>query len=593
MAIKIDRELLLEKLLEEKKKAYEYRMRKHADWDTNYKLYRLQVDIDRLTQRQDACVPLLKGSVKTYMSRIGDEPEITIEDKDGDLDREIIVNEKWDDTANKISLGILDKVDKRQVLLFGASWKKLNWKDKAFCSEVKDTYDMLHDPKMKPYDLETARYIIEGGIYRSIEEILADGKYEDEGKQELRDWREELAGNETTGKKSEQPTSTVGINLTEKYSDEISARNDRMTSLGVEEIEDTIAGSDIIVHLSNHITRIWDAVAKEYVRYLCVYADDKVLLMAKPLKEVLGVEFYPFERWCGDDLEVTDSYPDSIADILRTPNQMVNTWYSQFFENRTLRNFGMNFYDATIEGFEPEALEPRAGGWYPLPGKPNEVYQRVEIPNLDSTPNDIQFLINIAEKETASTDVEKGAISSAQKTLGEIKIAVGKANERINEMSPYFNLSWQRFVEKWLAITLANMGDMKETLHKKAPNGKYVPKTISMKDIKNKGGYKVIVESKAQKEQNQISDLNSLLAIKNEFPNNGKLRKAIQKRALKIVSLNPEEIDEIIEEEERIVAQSAQMGAGSQEMGGMMAGGGAQTAPMEIPMGGQEAMINA
>jgi hypothetical protein len=225
----------------------------------------------------------------------------------------------------------------------------------------------------------------------------------------------------------------------------------------------------------------------------------------------------------------------------------------------------MNFYDATIEGFEPDELEPRAGGWYPLPGKPGEVYQRVDIPNLEGMTNDIQFLINIAEKETASTDVEKGMISSAKATLGEIQIAVGKANERINAMAPFYNLSWQRFVEKWLKITQANMGKMKEELFKKSPTGQYVGKEITAKDLTSEKGFKVIVENKAQKEQNQIAGLNSLIAIKNEFPNNKKLRLAIQKRALKIVELNPEEMDEILEEEEMMATQAQEMGA---EMGG-------------------------
>jgi hypothetical protein len=578
MSISINRLSLIGKLLEEKRQAFAFRQRKHPDWDDNYRLYRLQVDMDRLTQRQETCIPLLKGSIKTYMSRIGDKPSITIEDKGGDLDKEIVINEKWAKDSKNFQLEIIDKVDKRQVLLFGASWKKLNWINKKFTIEIKDTYDMLHDPKMKPYDIETARYIIEGGIYRTIEEMLNDDKYDKEGIEDLRAWRDELVGNESTGKKTEQPMNETGVNLTNKNFEDVTARNERMESIGVTDIEDVIAGADIICHINNHITRLWDSEKKQYVRYLCVYVDDSVLLSVTPLKDVIGIEKYPFERWCGDDLEVTDSYPDSIADILRVPNQMVNSWYSQYFENRTLRNFGMNFYDATIEGFEPDALEPRPGGWYPLPGKPGEVYQRVDIPDLGGVTNDIQFLINMAEKETASSDIEKGAISSAAKTLGEIQIAVGKANERINAMAPFYNLSWQSTVEKWIEITVANMGDMKETLHKKAPDGKYVSKEINKKDLESEDGYNVIVENKAQKEQNDVSGLNSLIAIKNEFPNNMKLRQAIQKRALKVVDLAPDEIEEIIQEEEKMVveAQSAQESVNINSMGN---GQGSELAP--------------
>lgn len=554
--MKINRDNLIVKLAEEKRVGLEYRERRHSNWNDNYLLERLKVETNRLTQRQEVCVPLMKGTIKSIMSKIGERPELTYEDKESNQDREIIIKEKWNDDFDRNTMTLLDKIDKKQQLICGRSYKKLNWKDGKFVAEVKDIFDILIDPKTKTTDIETARYIIELGIYRTVEEILADTKYDAEGLREFQNMIDEINGNESKG---EEPKNITPTNLTEQSQDDIVARNERMETLGAENLEESMAGADMIIELNQHFTLLWDG--NKWVRYVCVVANGTVLLSVKTLKEALGVTFWPFETWA-DDLDVSDFYSDSIGDIIRVPNQMINVWYSQYMENRTLRNYGMNFYDDTAgseDGWEPPEFEPRPGGWYGLPGKPSEIYQRVDIPDLSGAKDDIQFLINIAEKETASSDVEKGAVSDARRTLGEIEIAVSKAQERMTSMAPFYNLSWERFAMKWYLLTIANIGKGKQTLYKKNYQGILVPKQINKEDIYSEKGYKITAESSSQKSVEQIDKLNRLFAIKNEFPNNSKLIKAIQKRALKVAELNPDETQEIIAEEEKIAERAEQM----------------------------------
>ena len=555
--MKINRENLLTKLKEEKRVAFEYRKRRHDGWNDNYLLERLKVETNRLTQRQEVCVPLMKGTIKSIMSRIGERPEMIFEDKEANTDREIIIKEKWNDDFNTNVMVLLDKIDKKQELICGRSYKKLNWQGGKFVAEIKDIFDVLIDPKTKTTDIESARYIIETGIYRTVEEIMADTKYDPEGLREFQNMIDELKGNESKG---EQPNNITPTNLTEQSQDNIVARNKRMETLGAENLEESIAGADMIIELNQHFTLMWDG--NKWIRYVCVVANEKVILSIKTLKEALGVDFWPFETWA-DDLDVNDFYSDGVGDILRVPNQMINVWYSQYMENRTLRNYGMNFFDDTAggdDGWEPPEFEPRPGGWYPLPGKPSEVYQRVDIPDLSGAKDDIQFLINIAEKETASSDVEKGAVSDARRTLGEIQIAVSKSQERMTSMAPFYNLSWERFAMKWYLLTIANIGKSGTELYKKNYQGILIPKKVKKEDIHSEKGYKITAESKSQKSIEQIDKLNRLFAIKNEFPNNSKLIKAIQKRALKVADLNLEEIQEITAEEEKIANRAEQMG---------------------------------
>lgn len=560
----INRDNLLAKLKEEKRVAFEYQERKHEHWNDNYLLERLKVETNRLTQRQEVCVPLMKGTIKSIMSKIGERPELSFADKMGNQDREIIIKEKWDDDFSTNVMVLLDKIDKKQELLVGRSYKILNWIKGKFVAEVADTFTILMDPQTKTTDVETARFWIRTKIFRTVEEIMANTKYDPEGLKEFQIMIDEIRGNESNG---DQPGNTVAINLTDQAKDDIVARDERMEALGAERLDEAMAGADMIIELNQHFTLLWNG--KRWVRYTCVVANEQVILSVKPLKEALGINFWPIESWA-DDLDVSDFYNDSIGDIIRVPNQMINVWYSQYMENRTLRNYGMNFFDDTAggeDGWEPPEFEPRPGGWYGLPGKPSEIYQRVDIPDLGSNKDDIQFLINIAEKETASSDVEKGAISDARRTLGEIEIAVSKAQERMTSMAPFYNLSWERFAMKWYLMTIANIGKSKQTLYKKNYQGILIPKEVKKEDIESEKGYKITAESESQKAVEQIDKLNKLFAIKNEFPNNSKLVKAIQKRALKVAELNPEETQEIVAEEEKIAERTEQAQAMGQ-MGG-------------------------
>ena len=218
-------------------------------------------------------------------------------------------------------------------------------------------------------------------------------------------------------------------------------------------------------------------------------------------------------------------------------------------ENRTLRGFGMNFYDSTIEGFHPQKFDPRPFGWYPLPGKPKDVYQHVDIPQLEGTLQDIQFLINIAERASATGAIEKGAVEDVKRTLGEIEIAVNNALERTNDLAPLYNAAYQRLLEKWYAVTIANMGENGITLYKKSPDGQLIPRTIKREDIETANGYEITIVDKAQSVVEKTDEIVKIRAAREAFPNNKAMRKAEQRRLMQLLDLTPQEAEEIEQEE--------------------------------------------
>lgn len=543
---------LIDKLKAEKKAAFEFQARRHAQWDENYLLYRDKVQTNRLTQRHAVNIPVIKETIRTILPKIDEEPDISLEDKSGDLEKEIAINAKWREDFDDNNLELVDYVDKKQVCLYGRSYKKLNWVNGEFETELKDIHDLLIDPKASPLDIETARYLVEPHIFRTLEEITTNEKYDNEGREKLK-------------KNIENQGRTVSKRRSEQNKKMYEAREKRMQQLNdgktmYETLQDNM-NYDHLEELTQHYTQLWDDGEKKFIRYVILMAGDDIILRAEPIKKALGVEFWPFEGWA-DDIEATDIWSDSVADMIRTPNQIINIWLSQLIENRTLRNFGMNFYDSTVEGFAPQTFQPRPGGWYPLPGKPAEVYQRVDVPELAGTTEEIQFLISLAEKASATGAVEKGVVESAKRTLGEIEIAVGKANERTTSMSKFYRLSWKRYVEKWYALLEANMGKS-ITLYKKNPQGKLVGKEFAKDDLVSETGYRVVANSANERVANELDGIQKLMAIKQEFPDNAPLQKAIQKRLIRIGNLSPEEAQEIEAYEAQKI--TAQVGAESVE----------------------------
>ena len=531
----IDADKLLEKLKLEKKVALKYQKRRHGAWADIYELYRNIIRVNRLTQRQPVNIPLMKETIKTIGSKINEDTDIRLEDKAGDLDKEIIVNALWTATAELNNFELLDRVDKKQEQLYGRSHFVLNidhTKDIPITIDVADVYELLVDQKTKPWDIDTARYTIKTNMYRPLDEILTSDKYDPAAKGKLKD---------------------MGAVNSDTYRKRMQAQNQRLQSLGIENVQD-MEGYDKVIALDGHTTYLWDKQLRQYQRYYVVVANEEIILRAETLLNAIGVDFLPYEGWA-DDLEITDYWSDGTGDLILVPNKTINSWISQYMENRTLRSYGMNFYDSTIEGFTPTTFQPRPWGWYPLPGKPADVYSNVQIPALDGTMQDIQFIVNIAEKASATGAIDKGAVEDVKRTLGEIEIAVGSAMRRTNDMAVYYEHARKRLVDKWYKMMEANV-DGKITLYKKGADGRLAENTIERDQWVSDKGYQVSITNKGQRLAQGIDEVQRLKVVQAEFPMNKALRKAVQRRLISMVDLSPQEVADIQEEEVR----NAEMG---------------------------------
>ena len=305
-----------------------FKPKKHEDWIDNHELYRNKVKTNRLTQRQAVNIPLMKETIKTLLSKIDDAPNVDWKEKSGDETKEIIYQEIWNDNFKTNNLELVDIVDKKNVLLYGRSTKKLNLGENGIEISVLDIYDVIFDPLMDIWNLETARYIIHLNIFKSVRELLADKRYSKEGKQELKIWAD----------------SPPGIIQSQQNKEQWEAKMKRLEEMGVTNKDfPYFAGGDVIVNLTEHFTKVWNTQKKEFEKRVVVYIDDKIELLNEKLEDLIGVNFWPFVTWV-EDPEINDIYADSVADLIRTPNKVLNVWFSQLIENRTLKNFQMHWF---------------------------------------------------------------------------------------------------------------------------------------------------------------------------------------------------------------------------------------------------------
>jgi len=526
----------MERLKIEREAAVKLQERKHEDWNDNYELYRNKVKTNRLTQRQAVNIPLMKETLKTNLSKIDEKPEVDWKERGGDEQKELFYQEMWEEMGRRNKIELIDMLDKKNVLLYGASTTKLIPSEKGVDFAVLDIYDIAIDPTYNAWDLESARYIIHQNIFRPVREILADERYTKEGREELKVWVD----------------SPPGITQSEVNKEEFEKKMERLKSMGIDHGDFAyFAGGDRLINITEHYTKVWNPKKKEFEKRVVVYAENCIELLNETLEELIGVDFWPFVRWC-EDPETNDVYPDSVADLVRTPNKVLNVWFSQDIENRTLKNFNMHWY-LPNQNYTPQTYTPGPGVMLPAPPGDDisKVLKQVEVGDLTQNWDAINQLIQIVERGSGATAIDKGVGEQGAQTLGEVEILVGKTNERATAMAKFYRMAWYEKAWKWDKLMHAN-APKKMTLCKVGKSGKIYEKNVFKVDWVSESGYEPMVKSSSEQENESIKSIQKFMFILGQFPNNLALRKIAQKRMLESVDLSSEELKEVEEGEKQM-----------------------------------------
>jgi hypothetical protein len=498
----------------------------------------------------------MKETIKTLLSKIDDPPEVEWKELGGDDQKALVYQEVWNEASRQNNFEIIDIIDKKNVLLYGLSAKKLNVADDGIEVSVLDIYDIALDPLYNPWNLDSARFIIHQNIFRPARDILADDRYTKEGRDELRIWAD----------------SPPGITQTAYNKDEWEKKLKRLESMGLDNGDFShFAAGDRLINITEHFTSVWNPKKKEFERRVIVYAENCVELLNERLVDLIGCDEWPFVVW-SEDPETLDVYPDSVADTMRVPNKVINVWFSQLIENRTLKNFQMHWYSPS-QGYTAQTYTPGPGMMLAAPPGDdiNKVLKPVEISGLEDTLEAINIITQIGERASGATAIEKGQSDEGEQTLGEVNVLVGKAAERATSMTKFYRRSWYELAVKWNRMMHANAPRIMN-LTKTGANGKVYPKRVFRDDWVSEIGYEPVVTSTSEQEQNDIQTVQKWMFVTQQFPNNPALRKISQKRQLKILDLSPEELKEVEEGEKKMEEQMAiQAQAGIQpEVGGLM-----------------------
>lgn len=549
-----------------KQSGYNYRERRQEDWRENYTLYRDRVITNRLTQRQSVNLPLMKQTIRTLLKDVDDMPVLYFENIDNDGQAELFLNEYWRWTVDENKMDLKDIVDKRQVFLYGRSFDQMQIVDGKIKMTIEDPEDILVDRYMDPTDIDSARFLIHTHIFKTLKELESNPMYDKAAIEKLKQYY----------------ATEQGLIKSATNAEALSEKNQKMADMGLSDVDSPILG-ETYVELSLHFCYYAEPGEEEQL-YLYVECDDMQILMKKKLEDVIGKtednfwrNHFPYNTW-SDDVERQDFWSDGIADIVRTPNKVLNVWFSQMVENRTMRSFGMHYYDSNMEGFTPPTLDPVAWGWYGVPGNPNEVLRKVDIPDLSESLDEMGFVIQMLEKATGATPTQQGVQTDRQVTLGEVQLALGEAKERVKGMSKFYTPAWKERGKKFLKLVEA-AGDKLDAvkINKKGKNSSDMySKEISSSDWTTKSGYTTRVWSQDEKNNKDADVLQKLNAVKTIMPDNPKLAEVYQMKLLEFASLTPEQINDVMEFERK-------KSEGGPGMMGAVMGGEGQSGAVKVP----------
>ena len=548
--------LELQSLLNIKEEGYNYRQRREEDWRENYELYRDKVTINRLTQRQSVNLPLMKTTLRTLLKDVSDMPVIEFENLDNDKQAEVFQNEYWKWTLEQNNAEIQDIVDKKQDFFFGRTFDSWQVEDGKIVFDVEDTEDMLVPHFMNPYDIDSARSLVHLHIFKPLSSLKKNPDYDQAEIIKLEVFFE----------------SQLGIIKAKDNENSLQQKNKKLADMGVSDIDDPVLGETYVELTMYFVVKDKDEKWKdnrdgkeqkldEEQIMVFVEAENQTILMKKPQEKIIGTtsdhywrNHFRYNTW-GDDIDKQDFWTDGIADIVRVPNKILNINLSAEVERRILANYGMHYYDSSLkaDGFIPGTYEPKPWGWYPIPGKPSEVLQKVDMGGVPDNAEFSNFVVDFVQRATASTDTQQGVQTKGQKTLGEVELAQSEAKARTQGMSKFYTHVWKQRATKFLKLIEAAADKLDAVkIYKEGKNTSHVfEREISPKDWMTKAGYRVKVWSQDEKRANDTDALKKLQTLRLEMFDNPKVLEIYQRKLTEYAGLKPEEVSEIMQFEEQ------------------------------------------
>lgn len=560
------------------KAAFDYQERRHADWTANYTLYRDKVLQNRLTQRQSINIPLMKYVLKSALKEVDDPVDLYFRNRDNDKQKEIYFNAFWDVVRRDQKIDVRDIGDKKQVLMYGRSSSDWNIDNGKVLFEIDDPFDVFYDQYTDPFDFDgTCHFMEHRHIFKTLASLEHDDRYDKDALEKVK----AFFGSE------------AGLARSSQNAQSMTDKNQRLSDMGLATGENPEVG-ETYVEISKRWTRLWSEEYNMPCIYYSVYCEGHTLYSEEHEKVVGSTQdnywrdHFTKTTWA-DEVERADIYTDGLCDMVRPINLVCNAMISQIVENRTLKNFSMQYYDASEEDFVPQTFEPVPWGWYPIKvpaGKRlGDTVQPIPVGDLSDSLPELQFLISIAEKAAATSSTQSGQVNQNKVTLGEVELVLAEAKDRLKTMSNYYVPAWEERGTKFVKLIEAAGHRIKAVKDfKKGYEGNMFGVETSPDDWYTPNGYSIEVTNKTDMKNRSIEMINTLGAVKASMPNNLPLQDVYERKMLDMVpDLTPMEIKKITDFQKKL-REMPNLGA---QVPGMMGGdqGGAAMpgAPQPVP----------
>lgn len=528
----------------QKRAGEDFKQRRFEQWNENYEMYRDKIKRNRLTQRQAVNIPVIRETIKSWLSNIDEPPEMKFEGKAKGSeyrDKDIMLGELWKKFFSDNKLELLDQMDKKIVALQGRSIKRISWnKERQFPElHIEDPYDILVPKNSDPFDFNNNDWVKRINIFKKLKDVLNNKTYDKESLKELSMYYASKEGMIKAGESYES----------------YEQKQQRLQVLGAD-MTDFFTTNDTIVELNVSYDLVWHEDVKKFVRHMRIYAADQFLLADETLKNALGIDKIPMVTWSTDP-DLIDFWNDGVADSVRPINKVINIYFSQDIENRAYRNFGMFFYNTLGGKFIPKAFDPRPFGMYGLPGDPREMVQQVEIQPLSDTTPQIDFLKNLIQSSVAQTPTERGQEAGGTTTLGEIKLNLQQSTGMNSVDMKHYRKCWEDCAELFVLI-LQNNQITKIKLDKKGNDNEYRSKEIGIDDWNIKEGYKCIPIFKKEKDQEDEFEIQKTQYIQANFADNPVALKLARRKQLEALGWSGEEIEQVMAYDEQSTGMQPQ-----------------------------------
>lgn len=452
---------------EEYDHALEYRSQREQAWLLVDEMYYGKKKKSLVT-RANIHLPLLQGTIETWVSKVDDPPTIGFDpQEEGDKPKAANMTGLIKHDARIGYWDLKDLLNKRVAGLYGrAIFKKFSNSKDGFTDylEVVDPLDFLIDPLAGGLDpFGQATYCGQDNIIRSKFQ-LQDPKYDQEAVKAI-----------------------VG---------KLQSDSDASSKYASIEARRAALGLSNAVHLSQDSAKLVEWLTTyEGERVYCFFSREyQRAVRTCPLKELYASDEFHFASWAVFP-HPFEFWTPGIGELFKEVNQVQNILTSQVLDNNAFRNYGMTIYDANRVA-NPAQLDPKPMGKIAVNGNPNEVVKLRDFPSITDSLDLMTFLNTGFSRDSGVNDMSKGMPNSKRMSATEYAGLVDQVADRFFTVNRTYRECYRRIGELYAAGVEENMTQEKRI--KVLGTKGYEWRKVTKSDLK--GNFDIIVTTDSTEE---------------------------------------------------------------------------------------------